>query len=434
MKYRERIELYKRKELSAEEMQSVEADIERQEAISEYLFDRDEMPGEIDLPGDTEKENTDDPEEFTRRVNRSVRRAFVRMGVMTGAVVLALVLCILFVLPELVSLPYYDPGKTAGESSRGTTNQMSLDLAVYSELMLPGFYRTSVQVQDEGYGNYDILIPQSISFNGRFQAVTGRVERGKLKLYDVNQLQPPAGNVFGWFQMAPGEGDTLTELVAENNGHFFSAAGTREQATESLNALDDNSMYLACVTLDRLMEYEDYIELTDRIAADGEETQNGISGLWCAPVTGKRETADPNNGTEEMLQILNLGFYTDPQVGEIPLDWDREKYPDLVLWAAGEDGKDRWEESREMIRDSRFAAEHFAVMLDYMADQEKFLKLSDGTAGLGGYGPEVFREAAEYVRENGLTVYGFVCMGKKEALLRLNNMEGIYEIYTLPLI
>ena len=42
MKYNELLELYKQKALNEDQMKQVEADIERQEAISEYLFDREE--------------------------------------------------------------------------------------------------------------------------------------------------------------------------------------------------------------------------------------------------------------------------------------------------------------------------------------------------------------------------------------------------------
>ena len=41
MKYRELLELYDKKKLPEELQKKVEQDIERQEAISEYLFEKD---------------------------------------------------------------------------------------------------------------------------------------------------------------------------------------------------------------------------------------------------------------------------------------------------------------------------------------------------------------------------------------------------------
>lgn len=461
MKYHELIELYKKKELSEEEMHRVEKDIERQEAISEYLFDRDEAENEAirGLGGDdremrgeeADSEKAADPdlripdsEEFTRRVNRSIRRAFIKMGTVVGAVVLVVVLLVIFVLPEAVSLFYYDPGKTAGKDEYGTTNQMSLDMAVYSELMLPGYYRTEVQVEDRGYGDYDILIQQTLSFTGRFNNVAGRVEKGKLNLYDPGQLQLPTGNAFGWFQMSPQDGKSLSRLIEENSGHFFGAAGDREQSTETLNALDDNARYLAYVTLDNLMPYEDYIAFAEQVENLEDGQGAGLADLWCAPVTeawenGAEEDAEAGDaetedaGISNMLRIRNLGFYTDLSVGALSLDWNREKYPDLVLWANDADGEYRWDEVRENMKDEDFAAEHFAVMLDYMSEQDEFLEMLGGMNGIGTTAPETLAAAADYVRENGLTVYGFACQGTKEALLELNEMEEVYGIYAVEM-
>lgn len=433
MRYHELIELYKKKELSEQERQRVEQDIERHEAISEYLFEREEQEtlefgfdreesaqGEKDEHTDQKSDQKAD--EFTRRVNRAIRQAFIKMGAAVCAVTLVIVLLILFVLPEAVSMFYYDPGRIVGENEYGgTTNQMSLDMAVYTELMVPGEYRYNVQVDDRGYGDYDITIYQNVSFTGTFTNVAGRIEKDNLQLYDVNQLRRPTGNIFGWFQMEPEDGRTLTELVESGDGssaYFFSAAGDRQQATETLNSLDENRMYYAYVTLDRLMPYEEYMTFMDEIINNDDLT---ASDIWCAPITW-REPASRETDDIERLRLSNLGFYINSGSGA-DVDWDREKYPDLVLWASGDESGSRRDERAKQIRDEDKAAEHFAVMLDYMAEQEEFLEMMPDAET-----PEELSEAADYVRENGLTVYGFGCMADKETLLKINEMEGVYSI------
>lgn len=433
MRYHELIELYKKKELSEQERQRVEQDIERHEAISEYLFEREEQEtlefgfdreesaqGEKDEHTDQKSDQKAD--EFTRRVNRAIRQAFIKMGAAVCAVTLVIVLLILFVLPETVSMFYYDPGRIVGENEYGgTTNQMSLDMAVYTELMVPGEYRYNVQVDDRGYGDYDITIYQNVSFTGTFTNVAGRIERDNLQLYDVNQLRRPTGNIFGWFQMEPKDGKTLTELAESGNGssaYFFSAAGDRKQATETLNSLDENGLYYGYVTLDRLMPYEEYMTFMDEIINNDDLT---VSYIWCAPITW-REPAARETDDIERLRLSNLGFYIDSGSGP-DVDWDREKYPDLVLWASGDESGSRRDERAEQIKDEDKAAEHFAIMLDYMAEQEAFLEMMPDAET-----PEKLSEAADYVRENGLTVYGFGCMADKETLLKINEMEGVYSI------
>ena len=59
MTYRELINLYKNGKLDEEQKAKVEQDIERQEAISEYLFDEGEIPGLEDLVDNSTKDSGD---------------------------------------------------------------------------------------------------------------------------------------------------------------------------------------------------------------------------------------------------------------------------------------------------------------------------------------------------------------------------------------
>ena len=82
------------------------------------------------------------------------------------------------------------------------------------------------------------------------------------------------------------------------------------------------------------------------------------------------------------------------------------------------------DEAEERIKDESFAAEHFAVMLDYMSGQDEFLGM------MGQQDGETYAEAADYIRENGLQVYGFACVADKETLLELNAEEEVFGIRT----
>ena len=404
MRYRELLEFYRKKELGEQEREMVEQEIEKHEAISEYLFEREESDT-LNFGADASQSESAEPgqkreeggggDEFTKRVNRAIRRAFLRMGAAVCAVTLVIVLLILFVLPGVVSQFYYDPGKIVGQDSYGgTTNQMSLDMAVYTELALPGTYRNNVQVEDRGYGNYDISIYQNVSRTGRFQNTAGQIRRGELRLYDINQFSLPVSNAFGWFQMDMDQEGTLTEQIADGQGQFFGASGDRELCLENLNALDDSRCYLAYVTLDRILPYEAFLEFS-------EAQSESIMDVWCAPRTmteGSYQAAG---------RPANLGFYT--LLGQsASVEWDREKYPDLVIWSYGDDS----------------ASGDEAEEKDYMSEQEEFLEMM-------GQSPDGFAEAADYVRENGLEIYGFACIAQKDVLLELMETDEVYGIYTV---
>ena len=64
------------------------------------------------------------------------------------------------------------------------------------------------------------------------------------------------------------------------------------------------------------------------------------------------------------------------------------------------------------------------MMLDYMSEQDEFLGMVGQQTG------ETYAEAADYIRENGLQVYGFVCVADKETLLEMSEEEEVFGICT----
>lgn len=439
MNYRELLELYKQGKLEEQKRKEVEADIEKQDAISDYLYSESEIPG-LEFLTNAEKENTiadsggtgkdtgnrdgkanDTEQLFVRMINQSIRRAFIKMGLIVGTAVLAIMLFVQFLLPSIVSAFYYDPGKRIGEH----TNQMSLDMAVYTELLIPGYKSHFVSVESKGYGNYDICVHQSISYNGMFTDLSGKIERNRLTLYNTNFLKLPASNVFEWSGSMWDSSLSLSEQIFEEgrltegegaDGNEYprtvrsaqSLAGTPEEAKKALQKLNDNTKYAAYVTLDKMMEYDAFVQFID--------AQEDIYGVWCAPCT---------NAAGKSFQVGNLGFYYNPG-NSTQLEWDQEKYPYLQLWSAamfeGSDDRD-WLGD---IKKEDFAATHFISMLRYMSKQKQFCKMMDQTETM-------FADAADYVEENGLTVYGFAVFAEKEALLRLNGNDEVYVIGTEPL-
>ena len=87
MKYHELLELYKKKELGEEQREMVARDLERHEAISEYLFEKEEadiLQGSAEMAKGSERQSAgkgkNAEDDFTTRVNREIRRAFLKMG------------------------------------------------------------------------------------------------------------------------------------------------------------------------------------------------------------------------------------------------------------------------------------------------------------------------------------------------------------------
>lgn len=380
MNFREMMKLYQEGTLGEQEAQMVKEEIEKHEVIGDYLYETSQISALEEMEpvteGGAEKENA---EAFSQMVRKTIRKAFVKMGVIVGAVLLAVVLAVIFLLPNVVSAFYYNPGEVVGTSSYGAeTNRMSLDLAVYSELYMPGGYRDAVIAEDLGYGKYRITIPQTTSYDGNFDAVAGTLERNELTLYNPNLLKRPTGNAF--------------VLPEEVNWSFrgMGAAGTVENAFASLQELDDRGVYVAYFSLDALTDYETvYSQVGD--AWFGVYNEAGYhAGFW-------------SNASGRLF------------------DWDREKYPLLSTL----DSEGDIEEMEANAASGKAMQTHFLSMLRYMQDHPEVMKMFDG---------EEYQmdEIISYVEVNGLQIYGFAVVADKTTIMELAEAENIAYVYTQP--
>lgn len=414
MKYRELLELYKQGKLEEEKARQLECDIERHEAISEYLFE-EEIPGfeevlcgeeevcqdvsgsnpRIRLVGDdTQTYDTTDLK-FARMIHRSIRRAFVKLGVTVVVIVIAIVLFAQFALPHIVDSMYYRPDKLISDQYQ--TKQFDLDMAVYTEMFVPQQHRMSTWVESDGFGKYDVLVNQTYSLNRNFVDVVGKIDKGEIIFYNHNVIQPPTGNAFAWSGSGLDTTKSLSEQISPYDNQIYCASGSPENAKSLIEDLDDNTMYNAFVTLDRIMKYEEFVSYI----SNGE---NKGTGVWCAAVV-----------SEYSYEWNNVGFFYD-QPSSSSTDWDNEKYPELILWYPD------FSEELDMKKEVN-AITHFSSMLSYMNDQSKFAKMMKVDT-------EDYEAMKLYVEENGLKVYGYMTMADKETMLKLMEEEEVYTIYT----
>lgn len=379
MTFREMIKLYQEGALEDQQTEMLKGEIEKHEAISDYLYEASQIPN-LDGFDSVIADDTDEQEvkDFSKLVRKSIRRAFIKMGIVVGGAILAVVLAVVFLLPDLVSGFYYNPNEVVGASSSANeTKRMSLDLAVYSELFLPAKYRDTVIAEELGYGKYHITIPQTITYNGTFSTVAGILERNKLTLYSPDLLSGYPANAF----VLP------EDIVWPHRG--MGAAGSAEDAFEKLQELDDDAVYTAYFTLDALTDYESLYEQ--------------VGNAWYAVYN------EPG---------YYAGFWSSKS-GSV-FDWDQEKYPLLSTLHSGG--------SIEEIDANAASADamktHFMSMLRYMQDHPE-------TLDLFGWRDYQLGEAIEYVEANDLQIYGFAVIASKETILELAEAENIAYVYTM---
>ncbi len=393
MKYGELIELYKKGKLEEEKRKMVENDIERHEAISEYLFNESEIPELKDLKGDNinldlpESTYMDEQEreavEFTKIINSTIRKAFIKMGMIVGGILLAILLVVMS-MPKIVALFYYNPAELI--EKQGLTNRISLDFATYSEIFLPGNYRCNVIANSNGNGNYDINILQHASFNGKTNNVAGKIEKGKLVLYDPNLLNRPAVNLFGPVY------EEHKKLALQDPMYT-----TYARALERVNELNEIDYYVTYFTLDEIKDYDSFVQWTK---------EQKVDPLWCAI-----------DVKENDFFAGHIGFNFSNS--SVDLDYDKKAYPYLTTFDASLSRN-----SQEEIVSEEVMRTHVVSMFRYMADQKDFGKM------MGFEKPEeYYTKIANLVEKQGLNIYGFVVVAQKDTLLHISKADGISYIY-----
>lgn len=376
MTFREMLKLYHEGALDGSEAENVKKEIEKHQAISDYLFDTSDFsePEETELTMENQEAI-----DFSHTIRKTIRGAFVKAGLVVGAVTIVVVLSVIFLLPELISKFYYDPNQTVGTSEYGTdTSRMSLDLAVYTELFVPEKYRDSVNAHALGYGKYAITIPQTTSISGHFSTVGGILERNELTLYDPNLLKYPTGNAF----VLPDEVDWSFRGTG--------AAGTATDAFQKLQDLKEDTLYTAYFSLDTLMDYESVYEMAPDAWFAVYNPQGEIMGFWA-----------------------NLCGHT--------MDWNRDKYPMLCTI----DSKYDIETMEKNASDENAMKTHFISMLQYLQDHPQTMKLFKDER-------KQLDEVMAYVGEHGLQIYGFAVTGYKDTILELAESGNVAYVYTVP--
>lgn len=424
MKYREILDLYKQKKLDEQQAEQVKADIEKQEAIGDYLLEEEaRLEQELGAAGEAffssglpEDSGGQQDEELVKKIQAAMRKAFLKVGILAGAAAVMIVIFALVILPRITDLFFYDPGKKIGEE----TNQMSLDMEVYTELHMPGYWRDLVQVEDRGYGSYDIVIVQSGAiYPSKIVDVAGKIVRNKLSLYDRSRLHYPTVNAFDWNGVYGAKaGDSLREL--KKQGANVTGTSDKRGTKEVLKALNKGDYYQAYVTLDRRMSYEEFRKFIDE--------KGQYSSVWCAVSFNIADENGKMQGGEDFeagFSFENLGFLCDPGMS-CNLEWDRDAYPNLIVYAESEAESD-YNELEEKWNSTEYMTSHFISALRYMDKQEKFVDMMGREYG-------DYNKAATYIEKYGILVCGYSCWTDRATLLELIDDDRVYQIHAEPVV
>lgn len=170
MTFRELLEKYKNQTATPEERKQVEAELERYNALTEYLLEQDvDMEGE-DLAGQQEE---------LQKIDRSMKkrgRRIIAIAVVIACVVMGALTAFQPVISKVI---WYDPTE---QDLQQYSYDISCHLAVLAELTMPEVQMESVMITEKGWGQYDLQVQQLEWSSGEYLWEDGTVTRGKIQL------------------------------------------------------------------------------------------------------------------------------------------------------------------------------------------------------------------------------------------------------------
>ena len=388
MTYRELLELYSQGKLDEQQKIEIEKELEKQEAFADYLFEHQAPPGMDDLfdgtsPFALDEENAkaDDSEEIARQINSSIRRAFIKTGVIAVIVGLILTLFVVFALPHIVSAFYYDPGKNIGTDDNGNKIELlERDMSVYAELYVPEIGPQIRTGSDSyGYGNYSFYVDSTYTVGDNKTVnniYTGNLKRNSVVCYNYEDLSK-----------------------FENTNYFGN--NLSEDEIQSLKSMNSTDHYYAYVAFDKPMPYEQFY--ADYV--DSDEYGTNESWVWCGVKVQPEETTDKYYG---------YGFYASAGGDFAEYDYDHKAYPQLA-----------WEDGMQINTEEK-AKTHFNSMLEYLSDDNKFAELENNLNVEDAlyFAPDM----KEYIAKHGIAVYGFTYVGDKEHIENIAKTDNVHRI------
>lgn len=374
MTFRELLEKYRNGSAAPGEREQVEKELEKFDALSEYMLEQD-------FP---QAEQPEAPAGELQKIRRNIKRRSAILVCIAAGVACCAIAAACYFEPAISKRLWYDPTEVYNPDTEDFSAQkIDSHIAVISELTMPEIRLDSVFVKEQGWGRYDLTLYQWDYSRGENRYSYGTVTRGKVELQHDFFLQNCSASVFSRSQYGFREEPSQTGVIRDV-----------ESARAILEELPDYILLEAYISLRRDWDMEEFAAFREKIG----QTPSGAWISWTAVRTAPEHT-----------QLFPLAGFRADGDGWI-LDEADGLYPYYEI----------------SLHEEAPAAEvlggHFKALLRYISDHEDFYaeKMDCRIRS---------QEMLEYVEKNGVNTYGFVCYGAPGDILRIldePDVEGIH--------
>ncbi len=380
MNYKDLFQRYKKGLVNDEEKQIIEQEIERYEAVEEFISES------IDERFDHEsnKASFEFHEEETNKLKKNVNNRLKKVVITSVLIVVTLFIGIIYVVSPLVDSLYYNPNKVSvGKSD----NDISFDIYAISELNMPGMSPSTVYADNQGFAIYNVMYSYRDVFTGENYNVNQIIKRGRIESSQRDLILN--SNMFQGIRYPNAYDDNYTEDRKQN-------------VINHLNELNPVSYVSLGITFHNDLTMDELYKL--------ELAYPEIEFEWAGIRT---DSSNDKNNELIGIQLMNSKRSTALLGDEKIL----EKYPAFFMldWLVNPVG--RKDENTDI--EAQAYEQHYVSLLKYVIDREDAI-------GVLEYRPEkneFYKSALEYAEDYGIQSYGVLVFGEVRDLLELVDSE-----------
>ena len=378
MRFKNLLDKYNNGDASVEEIKLIEEELDKHEAIEDYLSES----YNIGIEKDSLLVSTNNETTF---VKRSVNKKLSKVILAAVSIVFLILFATYFIVSPIVSSFYYNPSqKTVGKEQ----DDLYFDLRVFTELNLPGYAIGTVRSEKLGFGEYNFYFERLNLFNHQSKEIDAKIKRNfkigshqeffPFNLAEYRDRQPNPNNV------AEVQNEKVINYIKELNPVSYVSSYIILKDDISVKKLDD-----------LIQKYNDKISFN-----------------WAGVRNASEDT--PFNYLSGFNPNLNNGSATEDSA-------DKDKYPylQLVDYLTSEIYSGKFNGSM-----TEGYTKHFISLLKYMNDRENAVSTLDYNSVKVDY----YKNTLTYVKKNGINIYSVLVYGEARELLKFLNNEKIRTI------
>lgn len=380
MNFHELLEKYKEGTLTEEEKLLVESELEKNEAINDYLAESFDF--------NTTNTETESPAIITpKKIKSSVNKKLVKIVAISVILVFAIILGTKYIISPLIASRYYNP---TTQSMDELSQDIFFDLRAINEVTNPGYGINGAYATSKGFGKYDISFARTNLLTDETSSIGAQINKN-MKIGSLEDFNNSTSYIYNELWSHPRESEEFNSLLSHE-------LKLTEEKTQHLKELPPTSYVSAYVYLNKDLSMK---ELSDLVHSYGD-----LRFMWAA--------IRVSDETDSHL----IGFRPDPN-GDGTSDSSSyyEEYPALALGDYFMQGSgsvsDRWL--------SIGYTKHFTSLIKYLCNRPKAVEAF--------LTPEInFQDYAKYIDKNGVNTYALLIYANVEDLLSFYEKEDVLTI------